>query len=113
MRYFTQLRGYRAALGAVRFWAVLIGTVLFILLLAGADIWLSNKIGWPEAYGFHCHGRGCWIENWMHSPKLLRGGSAYELALFAFLWWMPAVVAGCAVYGLLKRRRRNRIHPMN
>lgn len=111
--YFSELKGYHAALGPVRFWCLLLGTVSFSLLLAGADIWLSDKIGWPEAYGFQCHGRGCWLQNWIHSPKLLRGGSPYELGLFALLWWMPAVVGGCLVYALVKRRRRNRAHPMD
>lgn len=113
VKYFSELRGYHADLGPFRFWAILTGTVLAILLLAGADMWLSDKIGWPEAYGFQCRGRGCLIENWMNSPKLLWGGSASELALFALLWWMPVVVVGCCFYALLRRRRRNRIQPMD
>ena len=113
MAYLSELRGYHKALGPVRFWAMLIGTVLVVLLLAGADVWLSDKIGWPEAYGFQCRGRDCWIQNWMHSPKLLRGGSAYELSLFALLWWMPTVVVGCAIYGLRRRLGRHRTRPMD
>lgn len=112
MRYFSELKGYRDAFGSLRFWTLLIGTVLFILLFAGADMWLSNEIGWPDSYGFQCRGRGCWIEYLAHSPSLLRGGSVYELALFALLWSMPAIVAGCVIFALLKRRRHNTILPM-
>ena len=109
----VELRGYSKILGSFRTWALGVGTVLFILLFAAADIWLSNKIGWPESYGFNCRGRGCWIDNLSHSPELLRGGSSYELGLFALLWLFPAVIIGCAIYALVRRRRRNAIQPMD
>ena len=107
------MSGYALILGPMRFRAIFGGTVVFTLLLAGADMWLASKIGWPEAYGFDCRGRGCWIDNLSHSPKLLRGGSAYEIGLFALLWLLPAVVVGCAVYAIFKRRRRNPLQPMD
>jgi len=44
---------------------------------------------------------------------LLRGGSAHELALFALLWLLPAFIVGCAIYAISKRRRRDRIQPMD
>lgn len=109
----VELAGTRETLGSVKFWLLVVGTVVFILLLAAGDMWLSDKIGWPEAYGFDCHGRGCFFEDLAHSPRLLRGGSAYELGLFALLWLLPAFLAGVLVYALFKRfsRRRNDIRP--
>ena len=108
-----ELAGPRKVLGSVRFWLLMVGTVLFILLLAAGDIWLSDKIGWPERYGFGCRGRGCFFEDLAHSPQLLRGGSMYELALFALLWLLPAIIVGVLIYALFKRlNRRDHIRPM-
>ncbi|MCJ8156107.1 hypothetical protein [Sphingomonas sp. LaA6.9] len=109
----TEFLGYRKTLGAMRLWALGVGTVLFILLLAAADIWLSNKIGWPEAYGFDCRGRGCYFQDLAHSPKLLHGGSVYELGLFCLLWLLPACVVVGVIFALFRRRRRNAIEPMD
>lgn len=117
-RYLRHLRlelaSPRKALGSVRFWLLTLGTVLFILLLAAGNIWLSGKIGWPEAYGFDCHGRGCFFQDLAHSPQLLRGGSMYELGLFALLWLLPAFIVGVLIYALLKHlSRRNHIRPID
>lgn len=112
-RDWQEMSGYRSQLGSLAFWTLIVGTVVFILLFAGADIWLSSKIGWPDAYGFHCQGRGCWIENLSHSPKLLAGGNKYELGLFALLWSLPAVSVAFVLYALVKRKRRSRIQPMD
>lgn len=111
----VELAGHRKALGSVRFWLLVVGTVGVILLLAAGDIWLSDKIGWPEAYGFDCHGRGCFFENLAHSPRLLRGGNIYELGLFALFWLLPAFLVAVLIYALFKRssRRRNRFQPLD
>ena len=106
----SRLKAYHKELGPLRFWSLLIATILFILLWVGADIWLSGKIGWPDSYGFHCS-RRCLIENAIHSPQLLRGGSVYELALFAHIWTMPAALAGIALWTVVKRVRRNSGRP--
>lgn len=104
----------RKTLESLRFWLLVAGTVLFILLLAAGEMWLSDKVGWPEAYGFDCHGRGCFIQDLIHSPKLLRGGSVYEFGLFALLWALPAILVGVLVYAAFKRLSRgNHIGPMN
>lgn len=117
-RYLRHLRmevtGTPTALGSLRFWLLVAGTVLFILLLAAGNIWLSDKIGWPEAYGFDCRGRGCFFQDLTHSPKLLRVGSGYELGLFALLWSLPAFIAGVLIYALFKRlSRRKHVQPMD
>jgi hypothetical protein len=114
MGLFSDLKDYRALLREPGFWVLLVATVLIVSILAVLYVWLSDTIGWPEAYGFRCRGRGCWIEHLMHSQKLLGGGSRNELAFFALLWWMPALLACTAVYTLVKRRLRNRnpIQPM-
>lgn len=76
-------------------WGVLLGGLLFvnlfILLPAFVVGWLSTETGWPTAYGSDCTRRGCVLVNLYHSPKLLDGGSAHELGLFALLWaWTGA-----------------------
>ncbi len=112
-RDWRTISGYLALLGPIRFWAMVVGTVLFILVIAGGYTWLRTEIGWPEVYGFGCRGRGCWIENLIQSYKLLRGGSAPELILFALLWLIPATIVGCAIYAISKRRGRDPIEPMD
>ena len=103
-RRWLDIKAYEAAFGWRRLWALLVGTVAFILLFAGIDMWLSNKIGWPEAYGFECSGRGCLVSDLIHSPELLRGGNGYELGLFALLWLFPAIIVVCAIFAIFKRR---------
>lgn len=74
----------------------------------------ANRIGWPEAYGFKC-GRKCMVSHMWHSPKLIAGGSADELALFAVIWIVPAALAAYAVIFVGRRwlkQRRNRIRPL-
>ena len=110
-----EMSSYAAVLGPSRFWLLIAGTLVFIALFAGANIWLSDKIGWPEAYGFSCHGRGCWIDDLSHSPMLLRGGSSYELGLFALIWTLPSFLVGCLIYAAIKRlgSKRDKIQPMD
>ena len=102
---FSELKASYKKLGPLRFWAWLGGTILLILLWVGAQFWVSYKIGWPDSYGFECRGKGCLFVHMAHSAKLLRGGSAYELTLFALLWSWVALIVGWAIYALLKRRR--------
>lgn len=102
----VRLAGAREALGSLRFWLLATGTVLLILLWAAASMWLSNKIGWPEAYGFKCHGRGCILQDLVHSPLLLQGGSRYEFGLFALLWLLPLSLASALIYAFIRRRDR-------
>lgn len=103
MKFIQDLRGAHAALGPIQFWVLIGGTVVAILLLVTADMWLSAKINWPQAYGFNCHGRGCIVHDMVHSPLLLRGGTACELAKFALIWWMPTTFLGCVIYAAIKR----------
>ncbi len=110
LRHVTgELGQHRKALGTARTWAMVIGTILFILLWAASEVWLSNRIGWPESYGFACHGRGCLLQDLYHSPLLLNGGNAYELGLFAILWALPGCIGAAIIYALLKRHRSNAI----
>lgn len=113
MSRFSELReGYRE-LGPLRFSLLMGATLAVILTAAGIYAWLSEKIGWPDAYGFRCTGRGCLLSNLTHSPRLLEQAGAYELGLFAFIWFLPTFIFGCLVYAYLKRRRRNRILPLD
>ncbi|WP_411341853.1 hypothetical protein V6U71_08635 [Sphingopyxis sp. J-6] len=100
-----ELRPHYEAYGAARIWSIMVGTIIFILLLVAGQIGFANKIGWPEAYGFDCHGRGCLLQDLYHSPSLLSGGSFYELALFAFLWAVPVIIVAAIAYALFKKHR--------
>ena len=108
MGTFSDLRSLHAALGPRRFWLLTFATIMFILVLAATKIWLEHKTGWPNAYGFHCRGRGCTIDDLIHSPALLRKGGRYEIGLFALLWLIPAVVLAAAIIILVKRVRGDR-----
>lgn len=106
MGTFSDLKKSYVAVGPTRFWLMAAGTLALIATLSGLDIWLSQKTGWPEAYGFQCHGRGCTLTYLIHSPQLIHGGSIYELCLFALLWLLPAFLIGCGVYAIVRRIRR-------
>lgn len=84
--------------------------------IVAVHMWLAEQVGWPDAYGFHCHGRGCfWIEM-AHSYKLLKTAQIYELLLFAWLWLIPATTLSMIGFVLTRRwliRYRNRIRPMD
>lgn len=98
-----QLAAFKTLLGAPRFWTLLLGTVFFILFIAIAQVRLSSRLNWPEAYGFNCSGRGCLLDEIYHSPRLLSGGTFLEIALFAVLWIVPAGVAAALLYALIRR----------
>lgn len=115
---FSQLFELYRHLGPLRFCvfiAVLLGLTLGLTLLGW---WLAEQAGWPEHYGFACHGRRCLIENLTHSPSLLARGSMAELALFAYIWLFAAVGLVAMITTLLivarrwLRARRGRIRPL-
>jgi len=101
------------------FWrgtAILAGCLVLISPWVILDIWLSEEIDWPRAYGFSCGGRGCRFTQLWHSPMLLGSGNAYELAMFALLWSMPVLFAGITIaigFVRYRKRRRDRILPMD
>ncbi len=105
MNWFSQIRGLWHTMGAARF-------LLFFGLLTSAIIayglfvgWAGDRIGWPEAYGFQCHGRkGCIFVQLAHSYKLLQTPTADELLLFAVLWAIigPAILA--ALFIVVRRK---------
>lgn len=105
LHFKIQLAPHRQTLGSRKFWLLIIGTVFFIVLSAAGAIWLSGQIGWPEDYGFYCHGR-CLFEDLANSPKLLSGGSPLELALFVLIWALPTFLVGVLIYALVKRYTR-------
>lgn len=104
-------------MGPLRFLVFIAGLLGITLILVLLGWWLGQQVGWPERYGFACHGRGCLIESLAHSPKLLIRGSKHELALFAYLWSFPAIgiVAMMAALFIVAKRWhrawRNRIRP--
>ena len=103
-----QRKGNGKSFGLLRSSLLMLGTILFIIVWGTGDWWLSSKIGWPQAYGFQCYVRGCYFEYLAHSPKLLVGGRAYELGLFALLWSIPACAVVALIYFFTRYRRRRR-----
>lgn len=114
MKEFAELVAAYRQLGPVRFSLIAGGTLAAILAVAIPLIVLSERVGWPEAYGFSCR-RKCLALHMWYSPKLLEGGSADELLLFLVIWSIPLLTAGAVITVLARRwfkRHRERIRPM-
>jgi hypothetical protein len=110
------MREYYRIMGPARFTVFFGGLTALITSFAAAGVWLMNQIGWPEAYGFSCRGRGCWVDHMWNSPKLLKQGRALEQLLFAHFWLIPCLTASIVGVVLLNRwlkRRRTRIRPLD
>jgi hypothetical protein len=88
------IRSVLKALGPLRFCLLLAGLIALLLLVIAISGWLNGKTGWPDAYGFHCQGRGCYLKEFQYSHRLLEGGSLYERLLFVWIWCGP-VLLGC------------------
>jgi hypothetical protein len=102
---FAELKeGYRT-LGSPRFFAVLISILAYCLAYA----WLVADAEWPGRCDHEGRRLLGLLKQMRCSPDLLQGG-ATEIALFAMLWLMPAVVAAALIWRLAYeiRRRRNR-----
>lgn len=102
-----ELKQSYTQLGGLRFWAIM-GSVLAWIFLG---VWLQMTLDWPDHYGFHCHGRGCWIDDMWHSPVLLQHGHPLEIALFIFFWSMPTLAVGFVIWSRL--RKRNHAHDLS
>jgi hypothetical protein len=70
----------------LRFAAVMLPT-LIVWVVAGAIV--APRAGWPQTFGFHCQGRGCFLAALMESPRLLERGGFYPDALFSIEWGLP------------------------
>jgi hypothetical protein len=91
--------GYRK-LGPVKFWSLMAIMVGYTIV----GTWFEEETGWPDNYGFHCAGKGCLVDDMWHSPALLQHPGGYQIGLFLWIWFIPAVVVGFLVF-LAKRRR--------
>lgn len=115
MGSFTELRDVYRVMGPLRF-TIFFGSLAAVIgSFAAAGMWLMDKTGWPEAYGSRCHGRGCWLNYFYHSPKLLEEARTYELLLFGWIWFVPVVTGLMIGVVLLRRRlkrRKDRIRPL-
>ncbi len=94
-------QSYRT-LGPLKFWSLMFGILVWI----GIGTWLSISLGWPDRYGFHCSGRGCFVEDLWYSPRLIAPDhrSLMEITLFVWEWSMPAFVFAFVARALLKKR---------
>ncbi len=94
-------RSYRT-LGPLGFWSLIAAALFWI----AAGIKLTMDLKWPDAYGFHCHGRGCLIVEIWRSPVLIAPGHRHleEIGLFAWLWALPAAILVVLARGLMKKR---------
>ena len=115
MKTFTEIGALFRQLGPVRFF-LLFATILVPILAYGLIFArLAGNIGWPEDYGFTCRRKCMFVHMW-HSHKLVTGGTSAELALFAFIWFIPAMVVAVSIAFIVKRwlkQRRARIRPMD
>ena len=115
MQWWEDQNAYYQSLGAARFIGLYAAMIAYLVVCVCLLTWLSDETGWPEAYGFRCHGRGCWTTYLWHSFDLLKRATFAEVALFALLWHLPAIV-GALVLIVVGRRRvkrwKNRIRPM-
>lgn len=92
---------------------LVIGTPL--LAFAALSIWLAERVGWPEDYGFQCR-RKCVVSYMWHSPALLRDPSAASVALFVLIWAIPAGTLLVIAFVLVRRKLKawkQRIRPMS
>lgn len=105
MKDFKDLASAYRQLGPVRFSLIAGGTLAAILALAVPYVILSEKLGWPEAYGVNCP-RKCGALIIWHSPRLLAGGSADEVLLFGVIWAVPLIAAVIMLLFILRRKLR-------
>src|SRR6478735_2542360 len=116
MSRLSDLRDYYRIMGPLRFTIFFGGLTAILIGFASIGFWLASKTGWPEAYGFRCHGRGCLPIELYHSPALLQHGGLYALLLFAWMWLLPFAFGSAVGVIVLRRwlkRRRNRIRPLD
>jgi hypothetical protein len=85
----------------VLFWASIVGMLAWLAI----GLRLESITDFPDAYGFHCSGRGCLYREIWNSGVLLKDPDFYEICLFIWLWSLPAVVAGSLVYRGIKKLR--------
>ena len=95
-----ELREYHKKVGPLRFWSLMGCTFTWI----GIGAWLAIYLNFPTAYGSTCH-RKCLLEEFWFSPALVSEGhrNVTELALFAWLWSMPALVVGAFAYAFVTK----------
>jgi hypothetical protein len=105
VKEFAELVAAYRQLGPVRFSLIVGGTLAAILALVVPYVILSEKLGWPEAYGVNCP-RKCGALIIWHSPKLLEGGSADEVLLFGVIWAVPLIAAVLMLLAMLRRKFR-------
>ncbi len=98
-----ELKEYYRTLGPLRFWSIMGVIAAWI----GIGIWLQEAVGWPEAYGFRCHGKGCLFTDIFHSPALLHHGGLLEWLLFAHFMTLPMIFL-VALGVALRRKFQNR-----
>ena len=97
---FPQMAIGNRTIGGPALWLL----VAVILLWLGGGVFLREKIGWPEHYGFRCHGRGCMIEDMGHSLALLRHGGFFPDLLFIDIWSIVVIPLGLFAWTKLHPR---------
>lgn len=91
-------------LGPLRFWLTVGGVILWIAL----NVWIRITLHWPDHYGFRCHERGCFFEDMWYSPVLLKHGHPLEIALFMWIWALPAFIPCIIIWSRYQSRKRAR-----
>jgi hypothetical protein len=112
---FSEMKGLWQTMGTIRFMLFFGGVAGLIIGYVAIQEWIAGKVGWPDAYDFHCRGKECSVVELYNSYKLLENVTYYELLLFAWLWLIPASSAMAIIVVLTRRwiqRRKNRIRPL-
>jgi hypothetical protein len=96
--------GNRQILGTTGCLMIVGGIVSWIAL----TVWLSDRLGWPDAYGYPCHlARGCWLQGLWDSSALLSHGGTLSYVLFVVLWLPQTAIITGYIYSFLQKRRRS------
>ncbi|MEG3145040.1 hypothetical protein U1839_10305 [Sphingomonas sp. RT2P30] len=100
---FPQITIGNRTIGGSASWLLLTAIVLWL----GGGAILREKVGWPEHYGFQCHGRGCMIDEMGHSLALVRQGGFLPDLLFIDIWSIFAIPLALFAWTKLRRRPDN------
>lgn len=108
MKWLEEHRKDLKALGPVRYWAMIVATVLFFVAWVISAGLAADQIGWPEAYGVECR-RRCTLQWIFYSPKLLLDRSLPAIGMFALIWLpLPAFFWLTDRLGLNPKLRKRR-----
>ena len=100
MSNFSELKQTYRRLGPIKFWSTMAAIIAWCVL----GVWLSDEVSWPDSYGYHCHGRGCFFSDLWHSPALVERGGVFPDAMFLYLWSFIAIPVSLVIGFKLRKQ---------